>query len=110
MARIDNRNSIRAKYVNCLRRKRAGNKRQDGGPEYGMLGNPNLKKFRCLNCGCDMEFWYEDRYGDYVYSCTNPCCFKSKDFAGSITVELKKLAKQQQMTSHLNYRMYNGWY
>ena len=102
--------SVRANFLKTQRRKRTGNARRDGGPDFGMLGDWKKKGFTCINCGAKMEYWKEDHLGDYIYSCTNQFCFKSKDFAGSITVEIAKLAKHQQMTSHLNYRLYNGNY
>jgi len=102
--------SVRANFLNSLKRKRTGNARRDGGPDFGMFGDPNLKTFTCMNCGSKMEFWKEDHLGDWIYSCKNQFCFKSKDFGGTITVEIARLAKHQQMTSHLNYRLYNGKY
>jgi hypothetical protein len=103
-------NKIRASFVNSLRRKRTGDARRDGGPDFGMAGDWKKKHFTCMNCGSEMEFWYEDRLGDYIYSCKNHYCFKSKDWAGSLTVELRKLAKIQQDNSHLAYRNYGGSY
>lgn len=103
-------NQVRNKFINTHKRHKTAHLRGDGDPDSVMLGNHKLKTFTCLNCGEKMEFWKEDHLGDWIYSCTNNFCFKSKDFAGSMTIKLKKLAKQQQMYSRLNYRTYDGAY
>jgi len=57
----------------------------------------------CLKCGSTMEPYKQDEYGDIIMSCKNGMCVNSKDWCGSISVELAKLCKEQQL--HSRYYM-----
>jgi len=103
-------NEVRNRHIYSNKRKRTAHLRRDGDPDTVMRGDWKKKTFTCKSCGTDMEYWKEDKWGDWIYSCKNHFCYKSKDFAGSMTIKLKKLAKQQQMNSRLYYRTYDGGY
>lgn len=98
--------SVRANWLYSMKRKTGANRRYSGDDEGQILTKD--KVFRCPNCGSVMEYWKEDHMGDIIMSCTNHFCYKSKDFAGSLTVELKKLTKQLQQNSRKFYRKYDG--
>ena len=99
---------IKNQGIYSKKRRMSANNRKTGDDSFLLTKDPNI--IECPSCGCRMEFWKEDSYGDLIYSCTNQYCWKSKDWAGSITTELKKLAKWQQTYSDKYYRNYIGGY
>ncbi|NHJ40133.1 MAG: hypothetical protein FK731_08885 [Asgard group archaeon] len=107
MARINN--SVRANFLSSMKRK-SGRQIRYTGDEPHIATQDKVIRCPVPGCGHTMEFWKEDRMGDLIYTCTNPYCYKSKDWSGSLTVELKKLTKQLQMNSRKFYRTYMGDY
>lgn len=100
---------VKARFLDSYKRRKGRQTRYEGGDPFIATKD---KVIRCPRFGCNhlMEFWYEDRMGDLIYSCTNPLCYKSKDWCGSPTIELKKLTKEMQMNSRKFYRSYDGSY
>lgn len=97
---------IRNQLINSLRRKKTANDRKiDIEDEYHVKQD---NTWRCMNCGSEMVPYRQDEYGDIVMSCTNQYCYKSKDWDGTLTTRLKKLTKQMQMNSKLNFVNYDG--
>lgn len=101
---------IKAQGTHSLRRKKTAKYRDVGDPSDWMFGDHKSKKFYCSACGTEMEYWKTDVNKDWIYSCKNQFCFKSKDFAGGLTTTLKKLTKQLQTNANLFYRTYDGRY
>jgi hypothetical protein len=96
------------KSISTLKRKKnPHNKGFDPDTSF-FQGNMKYQPWSCRKCGSPMEPWYEDEFGDLVVSCTNPNCICSKDFGGSINVELSKLVKKLNNNSNLYYRGYDG--
>lgn len=101
-------NEIKARFLYSMKRKKGRNIRHTGDEPW--IASKDKVLFRCKVCGWPMEYWKEDYMGDLIFTCTNPYCYKNKDYAGSLTVKLKKLLKEQQMNSRLYYRTYKGGY
>ena len=103
-------NDVKAYFLYKQKRKASAHLRQDGDPDTVMLGDWKKKTFPCRKCGSWMEYWREDKMGDWIYSCTNEECVKSKDYGKKITIEMKKQIKMEQMNNRLYYRNYMGGY
>ena len=98
---------IKNKSIDTIRRRRtAGNRKIDYEDPYWGVKKPGI--WTCKICGGDMIPWKQSRLGDIIVTCQNSFCVKSKDFAGSINVELSKLLREQQNNSSLYYRKYDG--
>jgi hypothetical protein len=67
------------------------------------------KHWNCLKCGSPMEPYKQDEYGDIVMSCINNFCVNSKDWGGTLSIEMAKLTKEQQLHSRY-YTSYLGDY
>ena len=96
--------SVRARFLSSSKRKMRSSRQKRYTGDEPHIATKDKNIIRCPNCHSRMEFWKEDWIGDLIYTCTNPYCYKSKDWSGSLTVELKKLTKQMQMNSRKFYR------
>ena len=101
---------IKGHGLDTKKRRDSAHLRKTGQGEDHYYGDPKLRGIKCGKCGSKMEYGYEDNLGDDVYFCTNFGCVCHKDHQGSLTQELGKLLKVQQMNSNLYYRTYNGSY
>lgn len=102
---------IKNPAVSTQRRKKNKRNKGDDIEDRYIIGNRKEGwPWWCRKCGGKLEPYKEDEFGDIIMSCTNPHCIMNKAFEGSLTIQLKKLFKQQQMNSHLYYRNYKGGY
>ena len=103
---------IKNKAISKQRRKRARSNQGIDIEDPYWIGNKDSWSWYCKmpNCGAKMYPYKQDEYGDIVMACSNPNCIKSGNFANSISVQLKRLLKQQQNNSVLYYRRYDGKY
>lgn len=101
---------IKNPAISTQRRKHNRRNKGDDIEDRYIIGNKKAWPWWCKKCGSKLEPYKEDEYGDIIMSCTNPHCIMNKAFEGSMTIQLKKLFKQQQMNSQLYYRNYKGGY
>lgn len=98
----------KSKKLNSIRRRKTAHLRKCDIEDPYHVGKPGT--FSCLTCGSPTEPYKQDALGDIIVSCTNACCIKNKEFENSITVQLAKLLKEQQLHSRYYMDYFGGHY
>lgn len=101
---------LRARFLDSYKRRKGRRVRHTGDEPYIKTKDKNVIMCNVPGCFHPMEFWKEDWMGDLIYTCTNPYCFKNKDYTHSVTTKLKKLTKELHQHSRRMYRKYDGTY